>query len=358
VGHPEKPMKFSAFLLFHRFAGRSVRETYDYNIAVAETLEETGFDGIWVSEHHFRDYGTIPSTPQMLAFLAGRTERLRLGTGVIVLPLHNPISVAEEIAQLDVLSGGRVDFGVGRGYQSIEFDGHGIDLAEARDRFDEALETILGLWAQDSYQHEGQFYRTGPVNLIPKPVQTPHPPIYVAAVSPGTVERYAARGIPILADPAAPFRKVGRAAETWRATAKNRGIDSENADLVVSRSVYVAPTIKQAKEDQRRFEESFDRADIFNLQSAPIDSRTGEFAEGFEYWADRYLKGGEVGPEFRWEQLEVIGDPDRVIAQIQMLRDFGYSHLMADFGSVRQMPLADMLGTIRFFAKEVVPAFR
>ena len=129
MGHPAKPMKFSAFLLFHRFAGRSVRETYDYNIAVAETLEETGFDGIWVSEHHFRDYGTIPSTPQMLAFLAARTERLRLGTGVIVLPLHNPISVAEEIAQLDVLSGGRVDFGVGRGYQSIEFDGHGIDLA-------------------------------------------------------------------------------------------------------------------------------------------------------------------------------------------------------------------------------------
>ena len=129
MGHPAKPMKFSAFLLFHRFAGRSVRETYDYNIAVAETLEETGFDGIWVSEHHFRDYGTIPSTPQMLAFLAARTERLRLGTGVIVLPLHNPISVAEEIAQLDVLSGGRVDFGVGRGYQSIEFDGHGIDLS-------------------------------------------------------------------------------------------------------------------------------------------------------------------------------------------------------------------------------------
>jgi alkanesulfonate monooxygenase SsuD/methylene tetrahydromethanopterin reductase-like flavin-dependent oxidoreductase (luciferase family) len=311
-----------------------------------------------VSEHHFRDYGTIPSTPQMLAFLAARTERLRLGTGVIVLPLHNPVSVAEEIAQLDVLSGGRVDFGVGRGYQSIEFDGHGIDLAEARARFDEALEVILGVWAQDGYHHEGHFYRTGTVNLVPKPVQAPHPPIYVAAVSPETVERYAARGIPILADPAAPFRKVGQAAETWRETAQASGIAADGAGLVVSRSVYVAPTIEQAKEDQRKFEESFDRADIFNLQSAPIDTRTGGFAKGFEYWADRYLKGGKVGPEFRWEQLEVIGDPERVIAQIQMLQDFGFSHLMADFGSVREMPLEQMLGTIRFFAKEVVPAFR
>ncbi|MET7393986.1 LLM class flavin-dependent oxidoreductase [Dactylosporangium sp. NPDC005572] len=351
-------MKFSSFLLFHRFDDRPVREVYEYNLAVAELLEEVGFDGVWISEHHFRDYGTVPDLLNMLSYLAGRTERLRLGTGVVVLPLHNPLRVAESAAQLDLLSGGRLDFGVGRGYQSIEFDGFGIDLAEARDRFDESLEILRGAWTTDNFRHEGTFYSTGEVNLMPRPLQRPHPPIYVAAVSPETVTRYAGQGIPILADPAAPFHRVERAAQKWREVAGAAGHDTEAADLVVSRSVYVAPTVEQARADQDRFEKAFDRARIFNEKSAPIDSKTQQFAKGFEYWQDRYFKGGDVGTDFRWEQLEVIGDPERVIAQIKMLQEFGFRNLMCDFGSTRAMPLDDMLSTIRFFAKEVMPAFR
>jgi alkanesulfonate monooxygenase SsuD/methylene tetrahydromethanopterin reductase-like flavin-dependent oxidoreductase (luciferase family) len=178
-------MKFSAFLLFHRpDQTRSIKDVYDYNLRVAALLEELDFDGLWVSEHHFRDYGTVPNIFTMLAYLAGRTERIRLGSGVVVLPLHDPVHVAEEAAMVDLLSGGRLDLGVGRGYQSIEFDGFGRDLSEARERFDEALDTITGLWANETYQHEGRFYRTGEVNLLPRPVQQPHPPLYVAAVSP------------------------------------------------------------------------------------------------------------------------------------------------------------------------------
>ncbi|GAA2665894.1 MULTISPECIES: LLM class flavin-dependent oxidoreductase [Nonomuraea] len=346
-------MRFSTFHLFHRFEGQSFKDVYDYHLELIELAEELGFDGVRLAEHHFRDYGVVPNLFTLLAHAAARTERIRLGTGIVVLPLHNPVHVAEEAALVDVLSGGRLDLGIGRGYQSFEFEGFGIDLAEARDRFNEALEVILGLWTQDSFQHEGKFYRTGEVSLTPRPLQAPHPPIHVAAVSPETVTMYGERGLPILADPAAPFRKVVKAAETWRSVS---GL--AQADLVVARSVYVAPTVERAREDQARFEASFDRSRIFNERSAPIDHRTGKAAQGFEYYQDRYLKGGTVSNDFRWEQLEVIGDPARVIEQIGVLKEAGFSTLLCDFGSTRPMPLEEMKKVMRFFATEVIPAFQ
>ncbi|GAA0945427.1 LLM class flavin-dependent oxidoreductase [Nonomuraea longicatena] len=351
-------MKFSTFHLFHRFDGQSFREVYDYHLRLIDLAEELGFDGVRVAEHHFRDYGVVPNLFTLLAHAAARTSRIRLGTGVVVLPLHHPVHVAEEAALVDVLSGGRLELGVGRGYQSFEFEGFGIDLAEARDRFNEALEVVLGLWTSAAFRYEGKFYRTGTeVSLAPRPLQDPHPPVHVAAVSPETVTMYAERGLPILADPAAPFRKVVRAAETWRETARRAGHD-DGAELVVARSVYVAPTVERARADQARFEASFDRSRIFNEKSAPIDRQTGRAAQGFEYYQDRYLKGGTVSDDFRWEQLEVIGDPARVIEQITVLRQAGFANLLCDFGSTREMPLAEMERVMGFFAAEVMPAFR
>jgi alkanesulfonate monooxygenase SsuD/methylene tetrahydromethanopterin reductase-like flavin-dependent oxidoreductase (luciferase family) len=355
----DRQMKFSTFHLFHRFDGQTAKEVYDYQIELAELCEELGFDGVWVAEHHFRDYGVVPNIFTLLANLAARTERLRLGTGIVVLPLHNPVHVAEEAAMVDLLSGGRLEMGIGRGYQSVEFESFGIDLGEARARFNEALDMLIGLWTREDYEFEGAFYRTGAaVTLAPRPLQRPHPPLHVAAVSPETVEMYAARGLPILADPATTFKKLARAAETWHATATANGVDTDAAELVATRSVYVAPTLDQAREDQARFERSFDRSRIFNPRSAPIDSATGQVAKGFEYWQDRYLKGGTLDADFRWEQLEVIGDPDRVISQIKMIQDFGFANLMCDFGSTRPVPIEDMKKVLTFFATEVIPAFR
>jgi alkanesulfonate monooxygenase SsuD/methylene tetrahydromethanopterin reductase-like flavin-dependent oxidoreductase (luciferase family) len=329
------------------------------NIEIIELLEELGFDGVWGSEHHFRDYGLLPSIPQMLSYIAGRTEKLRLGTGIIVLPLHNPVSIAEEIAQLDLISDGRVDFGIGRGYQAVEFEGHNISLTEARDRFNESLEIILNLWTHDEVAaFEGQHYSHGALRLMPKHIQDPHPPVYVAAVSPETVEMYAARGLPIIVDPATPFRKIAKAAEVWRTTATAAGHNVEETDLVASRLVWVATTNEKARQDQTRFDMEFDRSGIFNERSAPIDNKTNEIAKGFEYWQGRYLKGEKVDTDFRWDQQEIIGDPERVISQIQTVRDAGFNHLMCDFGSIRPMDLDETKQQIQFFAKEVMPAFR
>jgi alkanesulfonate monooxygenase SsuD/methylene tetrahydromethanopterin reductase-like flavin-dependent oxidoreductase (luciferase family) len=356
VEPPGPRIRFSSFHLVHGFPGWSATEVYDYHLELVEWLEDLRFDGVWFAEHHFRDYGIVPSVMGMLSHVAARTERLRLGTGVMVLPLHNPLEVAEQAAQLDVLSKGRLDFGVGRGYQSVEFDGYRVALEEARERFLEALDVIVGLWTNPSFRHSGRFYETGDVELVPRPVQRPHPPLRVAAVSPETVTLCAARGLPILVDAATPFSRIRDAARTWREAATAAGRDADGA-LVAQRLVHVAPSIETAREDLERFAGMFDRSRVFNDRSAPIDSSTGRIAKGFEAW-DRYGKNVTVDTDFQWERQEVIGDPARVIGQIEMLRSFGYSEVMCDFGSTLPIPLDEMKKTLKLFADEVIPAFR
>lgn len=350
-------MKFSSFHLFHQHAGWSEREVYRYNIELVEFMEKLGFHGVWLAEHHFRDYGLCNSTTGLLSYLAARTSDIRLGSGVIILPLHNPVLIAEELAQLDVLSNGRVDVGVGRGYQAAEFDRFGVELSSARESFEEALDLIQRLWRDENVTHLGQFHRCHDVTLKPKPLQPSGPPLYVAAVSPDTVSRYAQRGFPILVDAVATFKNIGRAAYTWRQEMAAAG-HTVTADLCAMRSVYVAATDAQARADMHRFELGFDRSRIVSNQSAPIDSKTGEIAKGYEFWQEKYLKGGTLSDDFRWDQIDIIGSPERVIGQINMLKEFGFGNIMCDFGSTRPMPLADMKKVIKFFADEVMSAFR
>ena len=137
----------------------------DHAKAIQDELElirfadELGYDSCWVREHHFTDYGFLPNTMTLLAHAAAQTERIRLGTAVVTLPLHHPIRAAEDAALVDVLSGGRLDYGVGRGYQSIEFEALGVPIGESRARTDEALEIMTRLWTSDDpVEFEGEFF--------------------------------------------------------------------------------------------------------------------------------------------------------------------------------------------------------
>ena len=136
------------------------------------------------------------------------------------------------------------------------------------------------------------------------------------------------------------------------------GHATDGIDLCAARTVYVAETNEKAREDLATFESKFDRSRIVNRGNAPIDPKTGEFAKGYEFWQERYLKGGTVSDDFRWDQLEVIGNPERVISQIETLRGLGYNNMICDFGSTRPMPIADMKKIVRLFAEEVMPHFR
>lgn len=176
---------------------------YDKLIARAVLAEELGYESFWITEHHFHWFGGAHANPLVaLSAIAARTSRLRLGTAVTLLPYRNPLLVAEEIACLDNLSHGRVDFGVGRGFFKIEYDGLGIPMSESRPRFTESLEVIRRAWTEHEVTHKGQFWEFEDVELVPKPVQKPHPPIWMAAtVTPDSFVNIGKLGLPIMIVP-------------------------------------------------------------------------------------------------------------------------------------------------------------
>lgn len=177
--------------LFEEPLGKTDQEMYEENSDLAVYADEIGLDSVWIAEHHFSEYGVMPSTQVFASYLASRTRRLRIGTGVVVLPFHHPIRVAEEFAFMDVLSRGRLDFGVGRGYQPHEFEGYGVPIQEARERYDEARQIIRMAWEEGEVNFSGKYYQFQKVRPRPRPFQKPTPPIFGASFNPDTV-RYQA----------------------------------------------------------------------------------------------------------------------------------------------------------------------
>jgi alkanesulfonate monooxygenase SsuD/methylene tetrahydromethanopterin reductase-like flavin-dependent oxidoreductase (luciferase family) len=169
-------MKFSTQNLLSLRDWQTHAEVYADALAECRLADELGFHTVWLAEHHFSHYGICPSLAPLAAAIARETRRARIGTAVVIAPFEHPVRIAEEWAEIDILSGGRLEFGLGRGYQPKEFEGLGVSMEGTRERFDEALDVIRGAWTEDRLTFEGAFYRVPGVRVLPKPVQRPHPP--------------------------------------------------------------------------------------------------------------------------------------------------------------------------------------
>jgi alkanesulfonate monooxygenase SsuD/methylene tetrahydromethanopterin reductase-like flavin-dependent oxidoreductase (luciferase family) len=146
-----------------------------YQIQLAESL---GYDTIWLTEHHFAEDGYSPSLLPIAGAIAGMTSHVRIGTFLLLLPLHNAVRVAEDAATVDILSNGRFDLGLGQGYSLAEFEGYGIPRSERASRLEEGIAVIRGMWTQDPFSYTGKHYKLKNISLMPKPAQTPHPPLW------------------------------------------------------------------------------------------------------------------------------------------------------------------------------------
>ncbi len=322
-------MKFGQLHLFENPMGRTEKEIVDEQFDIMVRAEEFGYDSIWPAEHHFSEYGYCASPAVTLAALATRTQRLRLGTGVVVLPLNHPVRVAEDYAILDLLSGGRVDLGVGRGYQPHEFAGYGIDQSRSRDMFHESVEIVQKAWTEERFSYEGQFYQIDDLSVRPKPLQKPHPPVWMASISPETFQLCGRFGFNLMCAPVFGF-DVNRGAaqiEEYREALRQHGRDPADCEIAGLIMTYVAETTQQAQEDFREAVMWWYRT--FAKYMAPPKG------QGAVPTYDYYARARDMMELVDWDAIVqagavVCGSPDQVAERIAEIHELcGITHYLA-----------------------------
>jgi alkanesulfonate monooxygenase SsuD/methylene tetrahydromethanopterin reductase-like flavin-dependent oxidoreductase (luciferase family) len=209
-------------------------------------MDEGGYDAVWLAEHHFNTYSVCPSPHLMAMNVAGRTKNLRIGTAVSLAVFYNPLRLAEEVAMLDVLSGGRINWGAGRGFDATEFRAFKVPVEESAARFQEAVEIVQAAWANDRLTHHGQFWDYEDIEVLPKPVQSPLP-TWVAATSPEALQRAASKGYTILMDPHAAHDEIRQKRESYRQLLEQNGFSIAGREIPMARLIAIAPTDEQAR---------------------------------------------------------------------------------------------------------------
>ncbi len=317
-------------------------------IATAPELEALGYDSIQTVEHHFQADGHQPSPLLALAAAAAVTERMRLTTNILLVPLYNPVKLAEDVAVLDQLSGGRVTLGVAPGYVQDEFAGLMIPYAERFKRFEECLDILQLAWTQETFSYDGRFYTIPETRLTPRPVQRdPHPPLWYGVSGPKLLRRAARRGCVLVASPRHTETELQAHFAAYDAHGAEFGFTAPERPIM--RGVYVAETRERAIELAGPAVTHLFR-ELYGKHSATgervLRNDAGEVIEDnrtvdFDTFKDRY----------------VVGTPDDAIESITRLRDeLG----MTELSCWMQLPGisgADAMASARLFANEVIPAF-
>jgi alkanesulfonate monooxygenase SsuD/methylene tetrahydromethanopterin reductase-like flavin-dependent oxidoreductase (luciferase family) len=270
-------------------------------------MDQGGYDAVWITEHHFNDYSVCPSIPVMGAYAASRTRRLRIGTGVTLAAFYNPLRLAEDIALLDILSGGRVNWGAGRGFDRNEFKAFGVTMEESAARFHETVEVVLKAWRSDRLSHTGRYFSFEDVEVLPKPLQQPHPPVFVAAGSPASFAWAASRGYSVLMGPHATDAQMGAARRNYLAALTDAGHSATGRETPMARLLAIASTDAEAERIAR---------------------------QGAKWLLDSYIDPkvlSHAGNPLDWyvDSVVIHGTPERVTDRIAGIRDeLGFEYLI------------------------------
>src|SRR5580698_866687 len=311
--------------------GQGFRDYLDFNVE-AEAL---GFQSSFLVEHHFTGWNQVSATLMLLMAAAMRTTTLRLGSAVIVLPWHNPVLLAEQAATLDLISGGRFDFGVGKGYRHSEFKGFQIAPEEAEARFEEAIEVIKRAFTERRrFSHRGRFWHFEDIVVEPPPAQQPHPPFWVAAGSEASIRRAAARGFNLILDQYASAAQIGERIAIYKAERAAHGLGFDPMQVVVARQLYVA---KNEADKQA----ALVRQAAYTKRTVDV-SRMPDQKGGSHVLAYSDKAGGT-------EENALYGTPNEICAKLEALQDAGAQYVL--------LTIAGGIAQLRRAAREVMPAF-
>ena len=338
---------------------RSDQEVYREELRLAELAEPLGFDSVWVAEHHFTDYVMCPDVAQFLAYMAGQTSRLQLGSSVFVLPWHDPVRVAEQVAMLDNLSGGRVILGIGRGLGRVEFEGFRIPMEESRDRFVESAQIILEGLEQGYVEFHGTHFDQPRRDLRPAPFKSFVGRTFAAAVSPESMPIMARLGVGVLVIPQKPWDVVRKDFEAYhRAWAAERGPDDAPPAPMCGGFVFVDESADRAEELAFRYVGDYYRSVMEHYEMA-----AGHFAEtkGYEFYGNvtKYIdRHGEDGAAEDFVRLMPWGTPEQVREKLSFIHDtIGNQGFMGNF-SYGGMPYDEAERSLRLFVDQVMPELK
>ena len=344
-------MRFGLFFLMQRDPEWSEEAVYASDLEQMEAAEALGYDAVWIAEHHFNDYGLCPYPAVLAARVAARTTNLRLGMGVSLLPLHHPVAVAEQLAVLDQVSGGRVDVGVGRGGTLQDYQTFGVERADARARVDEGLDLMTRAWSGERFSFQGRFHAVENLRVTPKPLQRPHPPLFIAANSEDSVHFAARRGLPTLSSFFVPGAELRRRLDLYRAEAATAGHGAAVDGLIDAswgmRVVLVAPSREEAL---RVAEYPF-----MCYQERLARVRSADTGGALPDTFDRSLVRVRPFMDYIEQDMALIGSPADVAAGLRRYAEQTSYRRVLLLMSMAGLPTKAALTSMDLFAREVMP---
>jgi len=340
--------------------GRTDASVVGEHMALGDLAEPLGFDSLWALEHHFTGYAMSPAPTQLLAYYAGRTKRLVLGTAVIVLPWYDPVRVAEQIALLDIMSGGRCIFGFGRGAASVEYAGFRVPMEEARPRFVEAARIVVKALTDEVFEWDGEFFKIPRMSIRPRPISHPERRFYASSVSPESAEIMAKLGFGVLVVMQNEWPKAAEDIQRYREIAA--GVGHTPRPPIILTNISVAERREEAQERAVTYlSRKWDSIDAhYHFSDGHLAS-----VKGYEFYggmAKTYSKMKDPG--FRkkatdfYVKIQIVGTPDDCIQQVaELQRLTGLDHLATEFG-FGGMPHEQAELNMRLFAERVMPVLQ
>ncbi len=347
--------------------GETEQAAFDEAFAMAEAAEMGGLEGVWLAERHFAaprsplDTGgagipSVVSAPLIISSaIVARYERLRVGVAVNVLPLAHPVRVAEEVATVDHISRGRIEFGVGRSGFARAYEGYGIPYAESRERFQECLDVVLAAWTNERFSYEGKYYQFNDVCVIPKPYQKPHPPLRIAATTKETFPQVGRAGLPVFVGLRGMDRPaLAESLDEYRAAWKQAG-NAGDSSVFLRIPVYVGETDEQAHADaEESTMRSYRRLAQNFLNSASVAGATPD-----EERVERGHRLSAVTYEDLLRDRLAYGNPDTVTRQLREIVDeLGLEGVVAEVNVGGGIAKDKVLSSVNRFATEVAPNLR